>query len=86
MDKTQWMGKSVKECYEEVLLLNPKHANAWYNLGRQGGGLGKSRKECYEEALRLNPKYANAWYELGLNGGGLGTLWKILDYNSVWLL
>ena len=42
---------SNKQCYEVALELDPKHANAWFNLGAEGGEMVKakdySNKQCY---------------------------------------
>ena len=66
---------SKKQRYlEEVLRLDVKNADAWFNVGNVGGGkVGDkdySKKQCYEESLCLDPKKAYAWYHLGYLGGG----------------
>ncbi len=57
-----------------MLLYKPDHANAWINLGVQGGvhvnGAEYDKKMCYQEALRKKPDYDLAWYNLGTEGGG----------------
>ncbi len=43
---------SEKGCFVKVLEIDPKHRNAWHNLGCEGGGKVKgkkySNKECYD--------------------------------------
>jgi len=68
-----------EQCYVYALTLDPKYADAWYNLGlslhlgetAQVGGQPYSGKQCYVQVLTLDPKYADAWYNLG-NCLGLG--------------
>ena len=49
---------SKKECFVQVLRINPEVHEAWYDLGVQGGGtvgnVKYSAKECYAQALRAD--------------------------------
>lgn len=61
-------------CYDEVLEINPKVAEAWYNKGNALYNLGRLQEaiSCYDKAIGINPKDAkarnnkgNALYNLG---------------------
>ena len=48
------------DAYRQALRINPKNANAWYNLGVAYGKLKSHNDaiEAYRQALRINPKHA----------------------------
>ena len=62
------------EHYNEVIRLNPQHAEAYYNRGLAYGNLGQHQREIqdYDEAIRLNPQYASAYYYRGGSYEALG--------------
>ena len=61
------------EAYRQALRINPKDANAWYNLGIAYANLKRYNDaiEAYRQALRINPEDADAWYNLGITYAGL---------------
>ena len=54
--------------FQEVIRLNPKHAQAHLNLGVLFANLDKldQAEEAYQAAISLNPKLKEAYYNLGV--------------------
>lgn len=64
--ETEQNWEKSAQCYEQVLLLNPRHVAAWVNLGTlhyHRRRLPQAR-ECYEAALRIDSTYALAHFDL----------------------
>ncbi len=53
--------------YDEVVRLEPNHADAWYNKGNSLAALERHEEasRSYDEAVRLNPSYFQAWFNKG---------------------
>ncbi|CAE7804354.1 unnamed protein product, partial [Symbiodinium sp. KB8] len=64
----------LQGCHVKALELDEKYANAWRNLGVEGGGTVKGQaydgKDCFVRALELNENDARSWRQLGNAGGG----------------
>ena len=56
------------ESYQESIIINPKYAQAHFNLGRSFQDLGETDKavKSYEKAISINPEYAEAHNNLGI--------------------
>merc|ERR1719350_1800608 len=61
---------SSRQCYERAVSLDPADANAWNNLGVQGGTDGHSGEKCFARAVELAPTDPEYWNNLGTSGGG----------------
>lgn len=56
------------ECYDKILEINPKDANAWYKKGvvlYQDLHKDEEVIKAYDKAIEINPNYALAWYKKG---------------------
>ncbi|MEE8452273.1 MAG: hypothetical protein V3R99_10175 [Thermoguttaceae bacterium] len=66
-------------CYRKTVEANPKHGQAWYNLGvtvsqetereedpEKRRSLRNEEVVCYRKAVEANPKHGQAWYNLGV--------------------
>jgi tetratricopeptide (TPR) repeat protein len=56
--------------FRRALEIDPKHADAWYNLGLCYSGKVPSEpdkaEECFNRTLEIDPKHKGAWSNLGL--------------------
>ncbi len=71
--------------FDQVLRLNPDHAEAFYNRGLLQHRLGHAQAACrdYAEAIRVNPRKANAFLHRGLTRFELGDKFgAISDFNE----
>jgi len=68
-------GKKKKEIYQKILKINPRHADAWYELGNAGGDEAHGGKECYQKVLEIDPRHYDARNSLGLEYGSTLTEW-----------
>ena len=59
------LGKheEVIKCFDKILELDPKNADAWNNKGLSLDMLGKPEEaiECYDKAIELKPNFYMAW-------------------------
>ena len=63
----------MSRIHTRKLVVDPKDAFAWIDLGTVGGtvkGQGWSKAECYQKTLDHDPMVAVACYNLGNQGGG----------------
>lgn len=51
-------------CYDSIIKLNPKCAEAWYKKGLMIGDNNEALK-CINESIKLEPKNSNYWLEKG---------------------
>ncbi len=82
------LGKleEAKLAYQKAIALNPKYAEAHYNLGHLLSTLGKLEEAelSYSKAIELNPNYLKAYYNLGHALSNLGKLKEAeLSYRKV---
>ena len=72
----------AQDLYNQVLEINPNHANASYNLAVLLDELGEQKKaiECYKKAIEVDPNYAAANNNLGAIYKELGENQKARDY------
>ena len=68
----------AEDLYNQVLKIDPNHANAHNNLGviYQNSGEAEKAKKCYEKAIEINSNYANAHNNLGVMFANLSELQK----------
>jgi tetratricopeptide (TPR) repeat protein len=60
--------KEAIKCFDTVIEIDPKEADAWSNKGVSFGLLGRFEKavECFETAIKIDPLNALAWYNKGM--------------------
>lgn len=62
--------KDQKDCFQTALGLSERDADAWYHLGRAGGGKVHgntvSERNCYRKAIELDEKHSDAWNGFGV--------------------
>jgi tetratricopeptide (TPR) repeat protein len=63
-------------CFNKVLEINPRYADAWDAKGGALDILGKYEEGigCHNKALEINPKYVEAWLNKGLALDKLGKI------------
>eukprot|EP00658_Telonema_sp_P-2_P068722 TRINITY_DN57697_c0_g1_i1.p1 TRINITY_DN57697_c0_g1~~TRINITY_DN57697_c0_g1_i1.p1 ORF type:complete len:106 (+),score=32.50 TRINITY_DN57697_c0_g1_i1:120-437(+) len=57
--------EEAEQCYRAAATADPKHSDAWYNLGvllQNLRGQPDQAEECYRTAVAADPKDADAWY------------------------
>ncbi|HAH98588.1 MAG TPA: hypothetical protein DCO70_04580, partial [Verrucomicrobiales bacterium] len=56
------------QAYKQALLLSPKFAKAWFNLGVLQGKLGNPHEKVrsYRQAVEADPNFGEAWHNLGV--------------------
>jgi tetratricopeptide (TPR) repeat protein len=62
--------EDAKECFDEIITMNPNIKGAWLNRGVASGGLGDIKEEiaCYDIALRKDKKYEKALHNKKIAG------------------
>jgi hypothetical protein len=63
---------SPEECFEYAVGLDPRCADAWFELGalQAAEGNGVTAITYFERCLRFNERHGAAWAALGARGGG----------------
>jgi tetratricopeptide (TPR) repeat protein len=60
--------------YKQALLLSPKFAKAWFNLGVLQGKLGNphGKIRSYQKAVKADPNFGEGWHNLGVMLNAVG--------------
>ena len=80
------MAEAIKS-YQTALSHNPKHADAWFNLGVARARLGDKEKDqvrkqallikerdAYKKVVEIKPSYHKGWYNLAIAYNKLGEM------------
>ena len=67
------LAKQFKECdtskrlLEQVIQINPHHADSYNNLGSVNQELGEIEQaiDCYKKAIQISPNHSDAYNNLG---------------------